>query len=69
MPFSAVRVLSDREITIAGILADADGTLAQVGTGSFFVSRHKGKFKQVGGWGFSLVTIAVVLGLVVNSCD
>ena len=54
MPFSAVRVLSDREITIAGILADADGTLAQVGTGSFFVSCHKGKFKQVGGWGLQL---------------
>ena len=54
MPFSAVRVLSDREITIAGILADADGTLAQVGTGSFFVSCHKGQLKQVGGWGLQL---------------
>ena len=54
MPFFAVRVLSDREITVAGILADADGTLAQVGTGSFFVSCHKGQLKQVGGWGLQL---------------
>ena len=54
MRFAAVRVMSDREITIAGILADGDGTLAQVGTGSFFVSRHKGQLKQVGGWGLQL---------------
>jgi len=52
--FAAVRVMSDREITVAGILADGDGTLAQVGTGSFFVSRHKGQLKQVGGWGLQL---------------
>ena len=54
MRFATVRVMSDREITIAGILADGDGTLAQVGTGSFFVSRHKGQLKQVGGWGLQL---------------
>ena len=54
MPFAAVHVMSDREITVAGILADADGTLAQVGTGSFFVSYHKGQLKQVGGWGLQL---------------
>ena len=52
--FAAVRVMSDREITVAGILADGDGTLAQVGTGSFFVSRHRGQLKQVGGWGLQL---------------
>jgi len=52
--FAAVRVMSDREITVAGILANGDGTLAQVGTGSFFVSRHKGRLKQVGGWGLQL---------------
>ena len=54
MRFATVRVMSDREITIAGILADGDGTLAQVGTGSFFVSCHKGQLKQVGGWGLQL---------------
>ena len=54
MPFAAVRVMSDREITVAGILADVDGTLAQVGTGSFFVSCYKGQMKQVGGWGLQL---------------
>ena len=52
--FAAVRVMSDREITVASILADGDGTLAQVGTGSFFVSRYKGQLKQVGGWGLQL---------------
>jgi len=54
MPFAAVRVMSDREITVAGILANVDGTLAQVGTGSFFVSCYKGQLKQVGGWGLQL---------------
>ncbi len=54
MPFTAVRVMSDREITVAGILADVDGTLAQVGTGSFFASCYKGQLKQVGGWGLQL---------------
>ena len=54
LQFAAVRVMSDREITVAGILAGGDGTLAQVGTGSFFVSCHQGQLKQVGGWGLQL---------------
>jgi len=54
LDFAAIRVMSDREITIAGVLGDDDGTLAQVGTGSFFVSRRSGKLKQVGGWGLQL---------------
>lgn len=54
LPFADVRVMSDREITIAGVLGEGDGTLAQVGTGSFFVSRSQGQLKQVGGWGLQL---------------
>lgn len=54
LDFADIRVMSDREITVAGVLGTKDGTLAQVGTGSFFVSRYQGHLKQVGGWGFQL---------------
>ena len=52
--FASSMVLSDREIGVAGILGDADGTLAQIGTGSFFVSRTGDKLVEVGGWGLVL---------------
>ena len=31
-----------------------DGTVAAIGTGSFFVSRHKNEVLSIGGWGFQL---------------
>ena len=52
--FAESRVISDRETTIAGVLGKRDGTLAQIGTGSFFVSRHGGVTRHAGGWGLVL---------------
>ena len=49
--FGKLRVISDRDTTIAGILGRNDGTLAQVGTGSFFVHRRADVTRHVGGWG------------------
>ena len=54
LDFASVQVMSDREITIAGVLGDGDGTLVQAGTGSFFVSRFQGQLSQIGGWGLQL---------------
>ncbi len=52
--FSRVKVTSDREITVQGAMGDEDGTVAAIGTGSFFVSRQKEKVLSIGGWGFQL---------------
>lgn len=49
-----VRVLSDRSIAIQGALGSDDGTVAQIGTGSFFSTRRQGQQLDVGGWGFQL---------------
>ena len=54
LPFASAEVLSDRQISIAGILGDTDGTLAQIGTGSFFVSRTGDRQIEAGGWGLVL---------------
>jgi len=54
LDFASVHIMSDREITIAGVLGDGDGTLVQAGTGSFFVSRFQGQLSQIGGWGLQL---------------
>lgn len=52
--FASATVLSDRETTITGVLGEGDGTLAQIGTGSFFVSRTDGARAQAGGWGLAI---------------
>jgi len=52
--FSKSLVISDRETTIAGAIGHRDGTLAQIGTGSFFAHRHSGVTKHAGGWGLVL---------------
>ena len=46
--------MSDRDIAIAGILGDRNGTLAQIGTGSFFARQHDGRLSYAGGWGLTL---------------
>ena len=51
---AAVRVMSDRDIAVAGILGDRNGTLAQMGTGSFFARQHEGRLSYAGGWGLTL---------------
>lgn len=54
LSFARISVMSDRDIAVAGVLADRDGILAQIGTGSFFVRQHKGQTRHVGGWGLTL---------------
>ncbi|OUS07413.1 hypothetical protein A9Q96_05730 [Rhodobacterales bacterium 52_120_T64] len=52
--FDRVKVTSDREITVQGAMGAEDGTVAAIGTGSFFVGRHNGEVLSIGGWGFQL---------------
>ena len=54
LDFSMTRVLSDRDIAVTGILADRNGTVAQIGTGSFFVQQRDGARRHIGGWGLAL---------------
>ena len=54
LDFAKLRVLSDRDTAIAGVLGEEDGTLAQIGTGSFFVTRRAGVTRHAGGWGLVL---------------
>ena len=54
LDFAKLRVLSDRDTAIAGVLGEEDGTLAQIGTGSFFVTCRAGVTRHAGGWGLVL---------------
>jgi len=53
LPFLAY-VLDDSVTALEGALEGADGTLASLGTGSFFIRKHAGTTRHVGGWGFGL---------------
>lgn len=52
LPFTHCTVTDDRPTTIAGALAEANGALAAIGTGSFIGRQVAGKIHGVGGWGF-----------------
>jgi len=52
--FSKVKVTSDREITVQGAMGGENGTVAAIGTGSFFVSHHDNEVLSIGGWGLQL---------------
>ena len=54
LSFRRVKVTSDREITVHGAMGNNDGTVAAIGTGSFFVSRQNENVLSIGGWGFQL---------------
>ena len=54
LKFRRVKITTDWEITVQGALGDGDGTVALLGTGSFFVTRRGGVTRHVGGWGFQL---------------
>jgi glucosamine kinase len=53
LPFLAY-VVDDSVTALEGALAGGDGCLASLGTGSFFIARHDGAIRHVGGWGFQL---------------
>ncbi len=52
--FKRVKVTSDREIIVQGAMGNEDGTVAAIGTGSFYYSRHKDEILSIGGWGLQL---------------
>ena len=52
--FGKTRVSTDRKTTVEGALGGGDGTVALVGTGSFFVRRASGEERGIGGWGYQL---------------
>jgi glucosamine kinase len=54
LPVRAARVTDDRPTTLRGALGDAEGTLAAIGTGSFFGRQSGGQAAFIGGWGFRL---------------
>lgn len=54
LTFGKRQVASDREITVEGALGTGGGTVALLGTGSFFVCRSGAGVRSVGGWGFQL---------------
>jgi glucosamine kinase len=53
LPFLAY-VVDDSVTALEGALEGGDGTLASLGTGSFFISKADGAVTHVGGWGFRL---------------
>lgn len=54
LKFKDVIVTTDQHVTIQGAMGDADGAIASLGTGSFFVCRQQGAMRHVGGWGMHL---------------
>ena len=53
LPFLAY-VVDDSVTALDGALAGGDGTMASLGTGSFFIRKERGSLRHVGGWGFRL---------------
>lgn len=54
LPFERTFIEDDTTIALQGALADGDGIVAILGTGSVFMSRKEAVIQRVGGWGFRL---------------
>lgn len=54
IPVRNARVTDDRPTSLRGALGTAEGTLAAIGTGSFFGRQADGETRFIGGWGFLL---------------
>lgn len=54
LPLDRCMVEEDRTAAIVGALGDEDGSLAAIGTGSFFARRSGGEIQAIGGWGLVL---------------
>lgn len=52
LPFRKVRLVTDAETTARGALAQANGVVAAIGTGSVFIVQNSGLQRVFGGWGF-----------------
>jgi glucosamine kinase len=53
LPYLAY-VVDDSVTALEGALGGGDGSLASLGTGSFFIAKERGVIRHQGGWGFSL---------------
>ncbi len=53
LPFLAY-VVDDSVTAFEAAFSGGDGTLASLGTGSFFIARRDGVLRHIGGWGFHL---------------
>jgi glucosamine kinase len=54
LPVDRIRVTDDRPTTMRGALGAGDGTVAAIGTGSFFGRQAGGSRRFIGGWGYQL---------------
>lgn len=54
LPFKSAQIDTDGLIALQGAFGDADGVVAILGTGSVYITRHRGKVTYTGGWGFML---------------
>ena len=54
LPVARARVTDDRPTTMRGALGPGDGTVAAIGTGSFFGRQAGGGQRFMGGWGYQL---------------
>jgi glucosamine kinase len=54
LPVARARVTDDRPTTMRGALGPGNGTVAAIGTGSFFGRQAGGARRFVGGWGYQL---------------
>ena len=53
LPFLAY-VVDDSVTALEAAFDGGDGTLASLGTGSFFIAKRDGHLRHIGGWGFHL---------------
>jgi glucosamine kinase len=53
LPYRAL-VVDDSVTALEGALGGRDGTMASLGTGSFFIAKSGGTLRHYGGWGFQL---------------
>ena len=54
LPFARTRIVTDGHIAVKGALADTDGIVAALGTGSVFVVQRHGEQREIGGKGLIL---------------
>ena len=54
LPFRESEIVSDGLIALEGALGPDDGTMAILGTGTVYFTRHAGVVRTLGGWGFQV---------------
>lgn len=52
LPFRRSEIVTDAQIALQGAFGHDDGAIAIIGTGTAYLSRHAGKLRSFGGWGF-----------------